>query len=119
MGDDSPLLFDQCPTVISPEGTAISQVAAAMQFAGGRLGLAPAPKDASPDARMEADARALSLALYSEEMRNNIFYKMLLPRAAVKVIRWKCGCCCGGCLSAVIGGLWGWVAGLGSVKVGD
>merc|ERR1719197_549168 len=26
LGDKSPLMFDQCPTVISPEGTAVSQV---------------------------------------------------------------------------------------------
>jgi len=26
MGDKSPLMFDQCPTVISPEGTSVNQV---------------------------------------------------------------------------------------------
>jgi hypothetical protein len=34
MGNASPLPFDQTPTVISPEGVAIAQTAACMQFAG-------------------------------------------------------------------------------------
>lgn len=89
LGDDSPLLFDQCPTVTSPDGVHVSQVAAAMQFAGRRLKLAPAD-----DA---ADARALSLTLFSEEIRINVFYKLLIPAVVCAFLRRKfCGilCCC-------------------------
>eukprot|EP00811_Abedinium_folium_P006609 NODE_16090_length_1012_cov_31.058757.p2 GENE.NODE_16090_length_1012_cov_31.058757~~NODE_16090_length_1012_cov_31.058757.p2 ORF type:complete len:267 (-),score=57.26 NODE_16090_length_1012_cov_31.058757:108-908(-) len=71
MGDESPLMYDQCPMITSPEGHHISQTAACMQYLGRRLDLAPADH--------AADARALSLVLYAEEMRITIFYPLLYP----------------------------------------
>ena len=85
MGDKSPLLFDQCPTVISPEGVSVSQVAAAMMYAGTRLCLLPEPDDDSSEAAAAANARALSLTLFSEELRNNCFYKMMMGAIVNKV----------------------------------
>ena len=41
MGDDSPLMFDQVPLIVAPDGTCVVQVAAAMQFAGAKLNLCP------------------------------------------------------------------------------
>ena len=58
MGNDSPLLFDQLPMVVSPDGTSVVQTAACMQFIGRSVGLAPAD--------CEMDARALALTLGSE-----------------------------------------------------
>ena len=58
LGDASPLMFDQCPMVVSPDGTTVAQTAACMQFVGRQTDLAP--KD--PD----MDARAMALTLGSE-----------------------------------------------------
>jgi glutathione S-transferase len=93
LGDQSPLLFDQCPTVSSPDGVHISQVAAAMQFAGNRLGLAPTPAADTPEAIANADGRAMSLVLGSEELRNQVFYKLLIPMIVRTILAKKLGCC--------------------------
>ena len=94
MGDDSPLLFDQCPMVRSPDGTTVVQAAACMQYIGrwcsqhmvaeGLRGLAP--EDPA------IDARCLSLTLFSEELRNSVFYKALMPEAIKHVLG---SVCCG------------------------
>lgn len=81
LGDASPLLFDQCPTVTSPEGVHISQTPVAMAFVGRRLKLAP-----QDDA---LDARALSLAMFSEEIRNGVFYKLFFPSVICMVLQKK------------------------------
>ena len=87
LGDASPLLFDQCPMVTSPDGHHIAQTAAAMQFVGRRLGLAPAGGD---DGGVAADARALALTLGAEELRNAVFYKLLIPAVAGEILRRRC-----------------------------
>jgi hypothetical protein len=93
LGDKSPLMFDQCPTVISPEGESVSQVAAAMQFAGSRLRLIPTPAQDTPEAIASANSRAMSLMLGSEELRNQVFYKLMLPMIVKKILAKKLGCC--------------------------
>jgi glutathione S-transferase len=89
MGDASPLMFDQCPAVTSPLGQHVSQVAACMQFVGRSTGLAP------DDPAM--DSRAMALTLGSEDLRNTVFYKLLMPMAISAILRTKfggCLCCC-------------------------
>eukprot|EP00933_Yihiella_yeosuensis_P018932 TRINITY_DN15415_c0_g2_i1.p1 TRINITY_DN15415_c0_g2~~TRINITY_DN15415_c0_g2_i1.p1 ORF type:complete len:269 (+),score=33.33 TRINITY_DN15415_c0_g2_i1:64-807(+) len=87
LGDASPLMFDQCPAVTSPDGHHVAQVAACMQFVGRSLGLAPT----SP----ALDAKAMALTLYSEEIRNGVFYKLLIPAVVRKILRKRfCGIFC-------------------------
>jgi len=79
LGDASPLMFNQCPAVRTPEGTWVSQTVACMQHAGRTLALAP------PEAAL--DSRALTLTLGAEEFRNAIFYRLLLPSVVSKALQ--------------------------------
>ena len=82
-GAETPLMFDQVPSITSPDGVHVSQTAAVMQYAAVALGLAPSsPGDA---------ARALALTLYSEELRGAVFYQLMIPTIVDKIGRRKCG----------------------------
>ena len=83
LGDDSPLLFDQCPTVISPQGQALSQTAAIMAFVGRELGHAPT------DPYLHAKATAITIGC--EEARNKLFYGSLISRLIAGVLDAKLG----------------------------
>ncbi len=81
--DKAPLMFDQCPALIH-KGTVINQTAACMQYAGEELGFAP--KGSSCDR-----ADALAVLLGCEEMRNSVWYKLMLPEIAQRAAHAKAG----------------------------
>jgi len=88
MGDASPLMFDQTPSITSPDGTHVSQAAAVMQYAGRELRLAPMANEGEA-------ARALALTLYSEELRGSVFYSVMVPSVIeAAAARWCGGICC-------------------------
>ena len=103
LGDESPLLFDQCPSVIHTYHTSsskeqvmessdldtaletrshkisISQTAACMLYVGKKLGLCPKnPED---------EAKAVSCVIGAEEFRDQVFYVLFLPLAIMKFLR--------------------------------
>jgi len=83
LGDESPLMWDQCPTVLSPDDSAVSQVAACMQFVGRSCGRA--------SSNGWEDAKSLSFVLGCEEVRNQVFYANLVPQVVVGVAQAKAG----------------------------
>mmetsp|Transcript_19692 Transcript_19692/g.51599 ORF Transcript_19692/g.51599 Transcript_19692/m.51599 type:complete len:270 (-) Transcript_19692:575-1384(-) len=83
LGLSSPLLFDQCPTVRSPEGHFVSQTAAIMQYVGRSNNFAPEG--------VADDALALSLTMGSEDVRNKVWYKLMVPSVLYYVLGKKFG----------------------------
>ena len=88
VGDDSPLLYNQIPIVVSPEGKTYAQTAACMQLLGHVLpNLAPKDK--------ETDATCLGIVfLASEELRNQCFYKLFMAEAVGYIAPKKASICC-------------------------
>ena len=87
IGDDSPLLYNQIPIVVSPEGKTYAQTAACMQLLGHALpNLAPKDK--------ETDATCLGIVLASEELRNQCFYKLFMAEAVGYIAPKKAAICC-------------------------
>merc|ERR1740121_502723 len=107
LGDDSPLAFNQCPAIVHRRATGngggaqevrhVSQTAACMQYVGQQLGLAP---------RDGADAALnLSILLGCEELRNDVFYKLLVRDVLARAAREKLGWPLGSALSSLLSGL--------------
>ena len=87
VGDKSPLLYNQIPVIVSPEGKTYAQTAACMQLLGHVLpNLAPKDK--------ETDATCLGIVLASEELRNQCFYKLFMAEAVGYIAPKKVSICC-------------------------
>ena len=76
-------MFDQYPTVRSPEGHFVSQTAASMQYVGRSNNFAPEG--------VADDALALSLTMGSEDVRNKVWYKLMVPSVLYYVLGKKFG----------------------------